>query len=321
MSRYFSFCKNSIRPVIRNILKTRCNETIADCLDRYKAHCSRYFYTSKVSRKQMRCLLHKLGIKTGMTLMVHASWRYFYNYEGTPQDFIADLQELLGINGTLIMPAYGSDTQFFDVDKTPSAAGVLSEVFRKQCGVIRSECSHFPVCAQGPKAKFLLSSHKYSEYGFDSFSPYAIFAQDQDSWILQLGLGKYPYKMSLVHCIEHQLRNQYPYFRDYLNRSYQATIIKDSTSYSRTMISSSVSSVLHKKNIQNIYKQLSHEHCKYSRIGALHCRLFHASSALKLIHQTVQGGLSMLKTPHANSHSFTPIDETQTNTSTRGFIR
>lgn len=104
-------------------------------------------------------------------LMVHSSYdNLLPMYSGTPQQVVDELVAYCGPNRTLVMPAFFLGgrlrdkrsyyrTNVFDVRKTPSEMGLLTEVFRRRPGVIRSFHPTHSVCALGPLAQELTSGH------------------------------------------------------------------------------------------------------------------------------------------------------------------
>ena len=67
----------------------------------------------------------------GRTLYVHSSWNEFYNVPLKPSEMISLLLDLLGPEGTLVMPAFPirQDPDKVFVDKAPVYTGLLCEVF------------------------------------------------------------------------------------------------------------------------------------------------------------------------------------------------
>ena len=115
-------------------------------------------------------MLRDLGFNPGATVMVHSSFSHIRRRvpDLSPQSLIALLQDLLGSQGTLLIPTFpfqGSQGEYadknprFDVQKTPSKVGVLTEVFRQTPGVIRSKHPTHPVGAWGRHARDILSTH------------------------------------------------------------------------------------------------------------------------------------------------------------------
>ena len=110
------------------------------------------------------------GFKPGATVMVHSSFSHVRRRVPglSPKGLIALLQEQLGPEGTLLMPTFpfqGSQGEYaeknprFDVQRTPSKVGVLTEVFRQMEGVVRSKHPTHPVAAWGRNASEIVSTH------------------------------------------------------------------------------------------------------------------------------------------------------------------
>ncbi len=122
-------------------------------------------------------LLKELGVKPGDTLMVHASLRSLG--EAMPADIvIAGLRRALGTFGTLAMPtlsyeAVDADNPLFDTEETPSCVGSLSEVFRRQQGVVRSLHPTHSAAAIGPNTSDLLVGHENDHTPCGEHSPFA----------------------------------------------------------------------------------------------------------------------------------------------------
>ena len=218
----------NLKMTIRKMLRSREHESIRDSMDRHKIGLQKLLFRQKYTAENLRDALIRIGIKQGDTVFIHASWRAFYNFKGEPQDVISILESLIGDSGTLAMPCYGNDRTFLDVNTTPSAAGYLSEVFRKLEGVIRSHCTHFSVAAKGQRAVFLTEEHELSKYGFDLHSPCYKLSQIPNAKILFLGLGAIPTKISIFHCAGAILYDTDPKIKALLSNHYKATLIDES---------------------------------------------------------------------------------------------
>lgn len=229
------YIRNRIRLVIRRLLLVKTSETITDAIDRHITKIERRFFKQKFNREELYYAISACGIKTGDTIMVHSSWRKFYNFDGTPKDVIEVLDGLVGKNGTILMPCYGADIYYFDVDNTPSNAGVLSEVFRKFPQTKRSKCTHFSVAARGKLANYLIESHDKSKYGFDIYSPCYKLRFIKNSKVLFLGLGKVPTKISVFHCAGSFLRNSDKNLNKLLSNNYCSKLIVNGIEYNKQM--------------------------------------------------------------------------------------
>ncbi|MBI5698831.1 AAC(3) family N-acetyltransferase [Candidatus Saganbacteria bacterium] len=106
---------------------------------------------------------------------MHSSLSRLGFVKGGAKTVIDALLEVLGPEGTLVMPTFGwspNETDTFDCRKSPSRLGAISETFRRRPGVLRSCHPTHSVAAFGPQAEFLVSEHMRSNTPFDHFSPY-----------------------------------------------------------------------------------------------------------------------------------------------------
>ena len=88
------------------------------------------------------------------------------------------IQEVIGSEGTVVFPTYPNHRissyewlkqgNIFDVRRTPSYTGILTEFARRQRKAIRSLHPTKSVCAIGPAAKELTATHQLSPYPYDT---------------------------------------------------------------------------------------------------------------------------------------------------------
>ena len=225
-----------VRKGVRFLLRAKKSETVKDACNRHWVRLQRWIHHEPFDSVSLEKTLRAVGLGAGDTVMVHASWRQFYNYLGTPEDVIALLQRIIGPTGTLLMPCYGASREFFDVDKTPSHAGVLSEIFRRQPGVIRSKCTHFSVAAWGKNAASLVAQAQESRYGFDEKSPYYKLTQLKEAKLLFLGLGKEPVKVSMLHCASYAMRHTDTKLAHLISKKYESVLVCDGVSHTQKMV-------------------------------------------------------------------------------------
>lgn len=243
--------KKIIKKIIRKFLLVKKDENIIDSINKRKTNFKKRIYINKYDTNTLFKELKNIGIKEGDHVLVQAAWREFYNYEGTPIDIIELLTKMVGEEGTVLMPSYGLNREYFDLSKTPSAAGVLSEVFRIQEDTIRSECTNFSICARGKLANELTKDHSSSSYGFDQYSPLYKLAQQKNGKILFLGLGSKPTKISLFHCAGFILRDEIVFFRNLYSEVINCVLIANNIKHEKKMI---VRNPIYKNNNKVIKK-------------------------------------------------------------------
>lgn len=285
--------KKLIRNIFRKILFIRKNETVQNGIERHKINIQKRFYKTKISKIELKSELQKLGITAGDNLIVHSSWRQFYNFDGTPEHLIAILKEILGENGTLVMPSYGVEKLYFNVKNTPSAAGVLSEVFRKSPGVLRSYCTHFSMAAWGKNAEYLTKDHFKSKYGFDLYSPYFKFISLKNSKILFLGLGKEPTKISLFHCVEPFLINKNNCVSNFLVEHYTSKLVIDEAEHKKDMVTRKKDCLNNNKVFKNIFREIKSR--KIKKISNLDIVIFEAQEGFDKAKELAEKGVYCYK--------------------------
>lgn len=141
-----------------------------------------------VSKALLVQQLQGLGVQPDGCLLVHTSFSNVGAVEGGPLGLIATLRDVLGPNGTLIMPSMSSDDDHPFDPKTTSCPemGVIAETFWRCPGVLRSDSPH-AFAAVGPLADRITTPHPIDlPHGLDS--PVGR-AYEFDAQVLLLGVG------------------------------------------------------------------------------------------------------------------------------------
>jgi aminoglycoside 3-N-acetyltransferase len=151
---------------------------------------------AKEGRERMAAELRSLGVREGGALLVHSSLRSLGELPGGAETVVRALRDAVGPAGTLLMPALSYETvgahhPVFDVRRTPSCVGALSEYFRTRAGTRRSVHPTHSVCAVGPAAEALLRDHHLDRTPVGGRSPFRRL-RDAAGQVLFLGCGLGP---------------------------------------------------------------------------------------------------------------------------------
>jgi aminoglycoside 3-N-acetyltransferase len=162
-----------------------------------------------------RALL-QLGIVPGDVLMVHSAFDKFLGFEGGPVDAVRALQEVVGSDGALLMPTipfqgtaveYALGDPVFDARQTVSRMGLITEMFRRCPGVVRSIHPTHSVAVWGKRADVIIAGHERSDTPCGRLTPYARLL-DYDGKILLMGVP--PSTMTFCYFAAEELEPRLP---------------------------------------------------------------------------------------------------------------
>ncbi len=154
-------------------------------------------YLAPTTTASIRRTLLDLGVGTGDLVMVHSAFSRIGYVRGGTTALLAALREVVGPDGTLVMPSfpfndpaveYAKRGEVFDVRSTPARIGQLQEDFRRSTGTIRSLHPTHPYCANGPLATWLLAGHHLRLNPFGPETPLYRFVERGGKCLL-LGVG------------------------------------------------------------------------------------------------------------------------------------
>lgn len=167
-----------------------------------------------VTRQDVAQTVRALGIQPGETVLVHSSMKSFGYVEGGPEAVIRGFMDVLGEEGTLVMPTliqkdFSNAYRDWHIDR-PSDVGLITEVFRKMPGVVRSDQATHSVAAIGPKAQWITEGHTdfgprfgpFGDYAFSYSSPWQKM-YDMNAKIVFVGVGTR--KNTMKHLVEHEV--------------------------------------------------------------------------------------------------------------------
>jgi aminoglycoside 3-N-acetyltransferase len=172
----------------------------------------------------------RLGLAAGDIVLMHSRLSPFNGFKGQPAEIVQAVRQVLGEAGTLAMvslPYRSSTLKYleahprFDVRRTPSRMGLLTEIFRRQPGTLRSLSPTHPVLAQGPRAEWLLAGHDRAVYPCGDDTPFSRLAEAGGKILFfDLPLRGFTF----MHYVEHVHRAGLP-FPVYEQRAYQVPVV------------------------------------------------------------------------------------------------
>ena len=239
----------------------------------------------------------ELGIEIGDTLLVHSSLDQFEGFTGKPTEILSLLQNAVGPSGALLLPTlpytgsaveYATGSGVFDVKRTPSKMGLLTELFRRTAGVIRSVHPTHAVAIWGASAAVLASGHAEAKTPCGVGTPYARLL-DCNGKILFLGCDIE--SMTFFHTVEEILETGMPFSpftkeeyllqsRDAEGRIWETRTRLFEPAYSR------------KRNLGKLIPVLKEQGgWKEKRIGTLHMLLLGTRQVLKACETLASRGM------------------------------
>jgi len=113
-----------------------------------------------VTKSEIVRRLRALGLEKGDILVVHSSLSAFGRVAGGARTVVEALLEVIGPEGTLVMPSLPAPGhEPYDARTTPTNMGAIAEYFRRMPGVERSLSPCVPACALGPRAREFVADH------------------------------------------------------------------------------------------------------------------------------------------------------------------
>lgn len=158
---------------------------------------------SSVSKEQIVAGLMRVGLKKGNVIGVHSSLSNFGSVDGGAGTVIDALLDVVGKDGTVVMPTFSTNRTILDLttemkaagaswlikmlpydpEQTPCWTGIVPETFRKRSNALRSLHPMFSLAAIGPKAKTIV------EAGREGALPAWKKVLELDGYVLLIGVG------------------------------------------------------------------------------------------------------------------------------------
>lgn len=161
-----------------------------------------------LSRERIASDLRKLGMRRGQDVLLHATLSALGPVDGGPAGVLDAIRAVAGPDATIMAPAYPmSGTMYewmtnplpFDVRRSRSYMGAISEHMRSLEGARRSGHPTHSVVAIGPLAEMYTARHHEGETATGPLSPFYLHMQNRGA-ILCLGSGVG--KVTSYHVVE-----------------------------------------------------------------------------------------------------------------------
>jgi aminoglycoside 3-N-acetyltransferase len=167
--------------------------------------------------EKLKARLRQMGIQENDTLLVHANFEPNSGFKGTPLELVNALVELVGEKGNLLMvsiPFRGAAYDYlmmnktFHIKKTLSMMGLVTEMFRRREGTLRSFHPTHPVLAYGKHAEWLVADHERCLFPCGAGSPFEKFRQLHGKILFfDVGFGA----ITFFHYVEELLKDRLPF--------------------------------------------------------------------------------------------------------------
>jgi aminoglycoside N3'-acetyltransferase len=180
--------------------------------------------------EEVEAVLDQLGIGSGDRLSVHSHSAVLGQVQGGIAALLEHLKERVTPRGLLWMTTspfrgsmweYAATDPIFDVRRTPSQMGLITEVFRRGRGTTRSVHPTHPVALWGNDAEEWAAGHDDDPVPFHLNGPYGrlyryggkVLFMELDGWHL-----------TEMHTVEGILRDQFP-AKAYLERPFHMRVV------------------------------------------------------------------------------------------------
>jgi len=169
---------------------------------------------------ELRYGFRELGLERGDVVVVHSSYKSLGPVEGGPQTVIDALLDVLGPEGTLVVPTFTfnfcdqfnkTGEGYFDVQNTISEMGILTEIVRKMPGTKRTVDPIYSFAIFGKHVEEFASVRDNVVFGKKS-----LFAKlyEYDAKQLIIGLS-YNNSWTYVHYVEEMIGVDYRYHKGF----------------------------------------------------------------------------------------------------------
>ncbi len=168
----------SLRSLLRLLPEAR-REAVKERLRRMRYEAVQFALS--YTPADLEAALRRVGVQDGDAIVMQSAFSPINGFDGEPQHVIDCVLDVIGPRGHLFMvsmPYDGSAREYltsgatFDVRRTPSQMGVISESFRRRKTVLRSANPLHPVLAWGPRADWVVAGHERLSHSCGQGSPF-----------------------------------------------------------------------------------------------------------------------------------------------------
>jgi aminoglycoside 3-N-acetyltransferase len=241
--------------------------------------------------------LRQLGLAHGDVVLVHSSFDAFTGFTGKPSDVIDALQKAIGPDGTLLMPTLpftGTAVEYvrlspvFDVARTPSRMGLITELFRRSPGVVRSVHPTHPVALWGKDAGLMASGHHSAGTPCGKGTPFASLLERNGKILL---LGADIDSLTFYHMIEEAIEPRLP-ASPFTQQLFVLTSKQEDGSMVKTQTRLFEPAVSRRRNLQKLVPELKRLGAwRQRRIGPLVMTLLNAKDVYAAVLAMLDRGI------------------------------
>jgi len=167
--------------------------------------------------RQLLAALRSIGVADGDAVMLHSAFDASHGFRGSIEQLTDVFIEAIGPQGHLLMVSlpyrtasldYLETYRTFDVRRTPSMMGLVSELFRRRPDVVRSLHPTHPVLVRGPRAAWFVDDHPHCVYPCGPGSPFdRLAAADGKAVFFNVPVATYTF----FHHLEHLVSDGLPF--------------------------------------------------------------------------------------------------------------
>ena len=257
---------------------------------------------------QLNVKLRELGIGEGDAILMQSSFDNLNGFSGEAVEVIDCVLDILGPSGHLFMVSmpysgaardYLREAKPFDVRRTPSHMGFLSELFRRRKGVVRSANPMHPVVAWGPRAEWIIEGHEDLAHSCGENSPFEKMLElDTKAFLFDVDLDV----LTFAHYLEHVLRDSAP-VPVYTEQPIETEIVDRTGTRRRVAVYPFAPEAMKLRNFGVLYDELlARKLVSETRIGNTDLRLVKLRDVLACGKELVRRGSHIFAQPGEATH-------------------